>query len=414
MVMAGVTASADTWTAVGQGSMTEPCFSYIFDKASPTYSVTVEKSNETQGLYRVVDPFGPDNPNYKSIIQVIGVHSRAYIEINVSNPDAVSIKEQPIGWVDDYDTYYIKSLHPGKLVDGVLTFAKDDVRCTYGSGNFTCDKTTAFSLSFPDLLTAKPVAPVTLDPAQGERLSSFTGVTITFDKQISEASTDGIVMTKDAMGGDAVCSRWTVSVKDSTIVLTPNTSVSLLPDEDFDVFYYITIPSGVFKSSDGTVNDAFTIQYLARSFQMAIKSYSPAEGSALQTFTGFTITSTEGVTFADDIYPKFSVGSPDAPTLVKSWSASRIDSYTVTFKAGTTVMLDPGVDYYLTIPYGLLTGAASGTKNYDTVLKFTGYSETAIRQPSVGNATVTVKRIDGNSIVITRDGNNYTVNGVMK
>ena len=43
MVMAGVTASADTWTAVGQGSMTEPCFSYIFDKASNIYGINSEK-----------------------------------------------------------------------------------------------------------------------------------------------------------------------------------------------------------------------------------------------------------------------------------------------------------------------------------------------------------------------------------
>ena len=147
------------WRTIGNGLYTDyvlaPWFLSDADgnpAPAPTYSVQVQENIENPGVYRVMNPYHPDNYYY----QISGgsgydESNDYHIVIDAHDPDAVFIQSQPIGidggyldqamtqrfglisvltvggmYIDggnDFETVKSRGLINGKLENGVVTFA---------------------------------------------------------------------------------------------------------------------------------------------------------------------------------------------------------------------------------------------------------------------------------------------------
>ena len=127
-----------TWTSLGMATYTDAYVGAAYGGENETYEVEIQESDETPGLYRLVNPYGEafpyneegdwdDSRNY-------------YIEINATDPNGVYIPVQNTGlnWGDgnfyvySYAAYYLDNGATldeakaeglcGKLENGVITF----------------------------------------------------------------------------------------------------------------------------------------------------------------------------------------------------------------------------------------------------------------------------------------------------
>lgn len=90
----------DGWNQLGYAEYTDTYLSNIYWFEAPTYYVEVQESEDTPGLYRLVDPYGADYPYNdpgdwdESVI--------SYLYIDATNPERVfiPISEQTVDWGD--------------------------------------------------------------------------------------------------------------------------------------------------------------------------------------------------------------------------------------------------------------------------------------------------------------------------
>ncbi len=149
---------ANPWKSLGMGIYTDDLVYPLYTEGNPstTYEVEIEENSEIPGLYRLVDPYGPNFPYF----EYADAYTSTKLIVHAEDPEAVYIPEQSTGLTlssgdgemsivtvgADYYAYYgdekFEDLKEngffGTLVDGVMTFpsfaAKDDdgnVRYTY-------------------------------------------------------------------------------------------------------------------------------------------------------------------------------------------------------------------------------------------------------------------------------------------
>jgi hypothetical protein len=80
---------------IGTGLWTDGIINYWFGIEPLTYEVTVQKAKGTEGIYRVLNPYGLGVYAYTEAADV--TKNPCYVIIDASDPDAVFIEEQSIG-----------------------------------------------------------------------------------------------------------------------------------------------------------------------------------------------------------------------------------------------------------------------------------------------------------------------------
>ena len=177
------------WKGIGTGLYTDYAFAPMFlgdqngnPAPAPTYEVQIQENVNTPGVYRVINPYHPDNYYY----QVQGGYgydeSQDYnLIIDAHDPDAVYIQAQPIGidggWQDQAQTKpwgtitlfslggaYIDAGNPfdavkgaglikGTLKDGVVTFEPKELFM----GGTMMEAGTGYYLGVDDVTSSQPV-----------------------------------------------------------------------------------------------------------------------------------------------------------------------------------------------------------------------------------------------------------------
>ncbi len=126
------------------------------------YYVEVQTSDETPGLYRLVNPYSPDvYPLATEELYSYDIDNNYYMEINATDPEAVYIEYQDTGmsWGSFFGRFYVYCMalwcyevyggyswaqlkeegYFGTLTDGVITFPQNTLASqfkAYGSGYF--------------------------------------------------------------------------------------------------------------------------------------------------------------------------------------------------------------------------------------------------------------------------------------
>ena len=178
--------AASPWESIGIGLYTDDMVYplYTEDGSSATYEVEIEENKDYPGLYRLVDPYGPNFPYYAYAKS----YTSAAIEVDATDPEAVYIFEQTTG-LDlgdgeisilseggNYYAYYGPDYYDalktngyfGKLENGVITFPsfnkKNDageVQYTYqgwaslaGTGDYRMGRNGEWKIVLPEAVTA--------------------------------------------------------------------------------------------------------------------------------------------------------------------------------------------------------------------------------------------------------------------
>ncbi len=191
-----VAADSNPWQPLGYASYTDDVIAPLFGTTVQTYYVQVLESKENPGLFRLVDPYGPEFPLYS---QANSYKKGSHIDIDATDPQGVwiagwqstglDIKEKGTVSITSYAWYRANELGAtkedakaagfcGVYDNGVITFPVKGLVLQYGGkaaiyGNLNA----AFALDLTNLLdeipageggeSAAPVARVDMRP-QGE------------------------------------------------------------------------------------------------------------------------------------------------------------------------------------------------------------------------------------------------------
>ncbi len=134
------------WEVLGTGKYTEDIIASIYNgHSNDTYDIVIERNTDTEGIYRIVDPYNTTGWSMYDPLSVCGAHKH-YIVIDASDPEKVTIAESPIGVdygdgmmsVISHARYFIEyegyeadnpllDQYYGKLDDSTITFPTNSI-----------------------------------------------------------------------------------------------------------------------------------------------------------------------------------------------------------------------------------------------------------------------------------------------
>ena len=198
------------WRRIGTGMFVDDCVVSLFGYAPEPYPVEIEESNETPGLYRLVDMFAGVVADFGED----GGHES--IEVHAEDPDGVYILQQPIGWDAGYGNMsllteggryvaangfdVVKQVRPdllGTLKDGIITFPTFaysngiyQAFINMGGSNYYAGTNGAFEIYLPEALQNAPMsARATQSRAKAasfeKRLNALQGKQVLSEKQLT-------------------------------------------------------------------------------------------------------------------------------------------------------------------------------------------------------------------------------------
>lgn len=163
-ITTGITYPAP-WTSLGKAMYTEDIMTVYFGIENIEYEVEVQESDETEGLYRIKNLYSTDPGSLFNTYNFAPDGSPTftgdyYIQIDATDPDAVTIAQQPLGFTVNIATYgplEIVSVEPGAMKNGVIKFPVQGlgvIRDT-GAGSYT-NNSGLFKLILPGGVDVDP------------------------------------------------------------------------------------------------------------------------------------------------------------------------------------------------------------------------------------------------------------------
>lgn len=125
-----------TWVDIGTGTWKDGIVSAIFTVSVLTYDVVIQETLETDGLYRLVNPYGLGVYYYTEAGDVVS--DPCYVIINAVDPDKVTIPQTGIGIDYGYGEFLIASKAYGTRNGNKITFPAQSIAVgmrNYSGGN---------------------------------------------------------------------------------------------------------------------------------------------------------------------------------------------------------------------------------------------------------------------------------------
>ena len=116
------------YTSLGSAQYTEDLLTAVYGIGNDTFPVEVQQSDENPGVYRLKNLYNVNSPFFQlySFSDGSGTTSDYYITIDCSDPEAVTIAKQPLGFtLEGMGELSLYSTAPGSFKDGVITFPKE-------------------------------------------------------------------------------------------------------------------------------------------------------------------------------------------------------------------------------------------------------------------------------------------------
>ena len=140
------------WTSLGMGTLTDDVITGAFSVENQVFTVEIQESDNTPGMYRVVDPY-KDN-RYSLSADGTGSSSNysCYLVIDATDPEAVTISKQNMGILStDLGDFQMESTAPGTLDNGIITFPKGGIELSFTGyqGAFQANKNGLFKVVLP-------------------------------------------------------------------------------------------------------------------------------------------------------------------------------------------------------------------------------------------------------------------------
>ena len=140
------------WTSLGEGTLTDDVITGAFSVENQVFTVEIQESDNTPGMYRLVDPY--INNKYSLSAGEGGSSSNysCYLVIDATNPEAVTIAKQNMGILStDLGDFQMESTAPGTLDNGIITFPKGGIELSFTGyqSAFQANKNGLFKVVLP-------------------------------------------------------------------------------------------------------------------------------------------------------------------------------------------------------------------------------------------------------------------------
>jgi hypothetical protein len=257
------------------------------------------------------------------------------------------------------------------------------------------------------------IEPTNIDPENDSEVSTFTGVSLTFDGTISVATQFPAIELREGPLTAGVPTGSAVSVTNWMAVVNSGEAPRIFPcDDDYgvesvkmeqDKDYYLTIPAGVFQNAAGELNERIFLHYVGNYTEPVFEptSVNPATDSEVATFESMTLTFDSKPTLVGSTYlnTKIYKGSLVDGQVVGEevggydmWWASVTGNDVFMFPGdeydgfGMNVNFEQGADYYIVIPAKSFRNS-SWVYNKEIILHYVGnYTEPVFEPTSVDPA----------------------------
>lgn len=179
------------WTSLGKGTLTDDVITGAFGVENQVFTVEIQESDNTPGMYRVVDPY-KDNL-YSLSADGTGSSSNysCYLVVDATDPNAVTIAKQNMGILStDLGDFQMESTSPGTLVNGVITFPKNGITLsmTKYSSSFPANGSGLFKIVLPGATDV--AAPAVTVSYLGSFIDGSTAITnAVFNFTLNETAT---------------------------------------------------------------------------------------------------------------------------------------------------------------------------------------------------------------------------------
>lgn len=140
------------WTSLGEGTLTDDVITAAFDIENQVFTVEIQESDNTPGMYRIVDPYIDNLYSLRASESGSSSNYSCYLVIDCTNPDAVTIAKQNMGILGtDLGDFQMESTSPGTLVNGVITFPQNGLVLTFSKypGDFPANGSGLFKVVLP-------------------------------------------------------------------------------------------------------------------------------------------------------------------------------------------------------------------------------------------------------------------------
>ena len=140
------------WTSLGEGTLTDDVITAAFDVENQVFTVEIQESDNTPGMYRIVDPYIDNRYSLRASESGSSSNYSCYLVIDCTNPDAVTIAKQNMGILGtDLGDFQMESTSPGTLVNGVITFPQNGLVLTFSKypGDFPANGSGLFKVVLP-------------------------------------------------------------------------------------------------------------------------------------------------------------------------------------------------------------------------------------------------------------------------
>lgn len=183
------------WKSLGYAVYVDDCILPLFGNAPMAYYVEVLENKDMPGLFRMVEPYGPEFPMYQ---YASSYATGSYIEIDATDPEGVWIE----GWqstgldVQNNGLMEITSMawyqanaaggtkedvkeagYCGVYADGVITFPADGILVGIGNNAYYANRNGAFTLDMTNMIESLP------EGAAASRAAAHTLGNIKFEGQ---------------------------------------------------------------------------------------------------------------------------------------------------------------------------------------------------------------------------------------
>ena len=142
------------WTSLGMATYTEDIITAAYGIDNVSFEVEIQQSDNNEGVYRLKNLYraGTGLFSFYNFKDATGAASDYYITIDCTNPDAVTIAEQPLGFtIVGLGELRLFSTASGTFKDGVITFPKNGLSLVIPtiSDNFPTNGSGLFRLVLP-------------------------------------------------------------------------------------------------------------------------------------------------------------------------------------------------------------------------------------------------------------------------
>lgn len=253
------------YTSLGSAQYTEDLLTAVYGIGNDTFPVEIQKSDENPGVYRLKNLYNVNSPFFQlySFSDGYGTTSDYYITIDCSNPDAVTIAEQPLGFtLEGYGEIKVKSVEPGTFKEGVITFPTEGLALNIPSvsDNYPTNGSGLFKVVLPGASdVAAPAVTVAYKGSFIDAASNKSNAVLDFTLNETATSYKFAVVEGNITKDEAAIEETAGKIVDGSLESTEGTASGsvLYPLAVSGTFTVVAVPFNAEGESGATAAAAF-------------------------------------------------------------------------------------------------------------------------------------------------------------